>query len=221
MPPDQRSEDDYLRKLEGLYQNIFPGRAFHDSEFLPRADSPTEYDSHFLLRDEGGELYDIAEMSGGEQSVFPILYDFVRQQIANSVVLIDEVDLNLHPPAAQHLMKQLIKFEPSCQFIITTHSEAVSSIASPYEISPYLWRFPMSVTQLYCEGTSGGIDPRVIAAIAPQGCQVKPVGSKRGLLDKVRADRGIVHSLAGLVDRDFDCQTKPVQEKKYSAIRRR
>ncbi|WP_263747283.1 ATP-binding protein [Plectonema radiosum] len=34
-------------------------------------------------------------MSAGEQSVFPIFYEFVRQQIAHSVVLIDEIDLNL------------------------------------------------------------------------------------------------------------------------------
>jgi hypothetical protein len=38
---------------------------------------------------------DIVEMSAGEQSVFPIFYEFVRQQIAHSVVLIDEIDLNL------------------------------------------------------------------------------------------------------------------------------
>ncbi|MFG6094265.1 AAA family ATPase [Leptothoe sp. ISB3NOV94-8A] len=76
----------------------------------------------------------MAEMSAGEQSIFPILYEFVRQQIAHSIVLIDEIDLNLHPPAAQHLMKQLVRLEPSCQFIITTHSEAASAIASPHEL---------------------------------------------------------------------------------------
>jgi predicted ATP-binding protein involved in virulence len=57
-----------------------------------------------------------------------VLYEFVRQQIAYSVVLIDEVDLNLHPPAAQLLVSQLPKIGPTCQFILTTHSEAVSNL---------------------------------------------------------------------------------------------
>jgi predicted ATP-binding protein involved in virulence len=67
-------------------------------------------------------------MSAGEQSVFPIRYEFVRQQIAYSIVLIDEIDLNLHPPAAQFLVRQLPKIGPTGQFIFTTHSEAVSDI---------------------------------------------------------------------------------------------
>lgn len=127
-------DDDYLKQLETLYQRIFPGRRFSGVENVPRLDSPTEDETYFLLEDEQQRHYDIAEMSGGEQSVFPILYEFVRQQISNSIVLIDEIDLNLHPPAAQHLMKQLSRLEPNCQFIVTTHSEAASAIASPYEV---------------------------------------------------------------------------------------
>ncbi|KYC39333.1 hypothetical protein WA1_31865 [Scytonema hofmannii PCC 7110] len=52
----------------------------------------------------------------------------MRQQIANSVVLIDEIDLNLHPPAAQSLVRQLPKLSQNCQFIFTTHSDAVSDV---------------------------------------------------------------------------------------------
>jgi predicted ATP-binding protein involved in virulence len=73
-------------------------------------------------------------MSAGEQSVFPMLVEFVRMQIRNSIVLIDEVDLNLHPPLAQSLVSALPVLGNNCQFIMTTHSEAVSSIVSPEEI---------------------------------------------------------------------------------------
>ena len=45
-----------------------------------------------------------------------------------SVVLIDEIDLNLHPPAAQLLVSQLRKIGPTCQFIFTTHSRDVNNI---------------------------------------------------------------------------------------------
>lgn len=72
-------------------------------------------------------------MSAGEQAVFPILYEFVRQQIAYLIVLIDEVDLNLHPPVAQFLVSQLPKIAPTCQLILTTHSEAVNDIIGEAE----------------------------------------------------------------------------------------
>jgi AAA15 family ATPase/GTPase len=115
--------------LENLYQTIFPGRAFVGLQEIPSIESPTSVQTYFVLKD-GHRTYDIVEMSAGEQSIFPILYEFVRQQIAYSIVLIDEIDLNLHPPAAQFLVRQLPKIGPTCQFIFTTHSEAVSDIIS-------------------------------------------------------------------------------------------
>ncbi|WP_407885075.1 AAA family ATPase [Scytonema sp. NUACC26] len=80
--------------------------------------------------DDGHRKYDIVEMSAGEQTVFLFLYEFVRQQIAYSVVLIDEIEFNLHPSAAQFLVSQLHKIAPTCQFIFTTHSKAVSDVVS-------------------------------------------------------------------------------------------
>jgi hypothetical protein len=63
----------------------------------------------------------------------------------------------------------------------------------------------LPVTQLYCEGSSAGTDIRVISQIASRGCVVKAIGSKNRLTEKVIADRQVIFSLAGLVDRDFDC----------------
>jgi predicted ATPase len=117
----------YLMELENLFRRVFQDRSFAGVEPMPGVDSPTPEDFYFLLND-GHRYYDIVEMSAGEQAVFPILYEFVRQQIAYSVVLIDEIDLNLHPPAAQTLVTQLTKIGPTCQFIFTTHAEAVSNI---------------------------------------------------------------------------------------------
>ena len=121
------SEDYWLMKLQNLYQKMFPNRSFWGVEQVPKFNSPMEEESYFLLSD-GNRTYDLVEMSAGEQGIFPILYEFVRQQIAYSVVLIDEIDLNLHPPAAQLLVSQLRKIGPTCQFIFTTHSRDVNNI---------------------------------------------------------------------------------------------
>jgi len=120
---------DYYSDLEKLYKKIFPNRSFAGVEVMPGVDSPTQADFYFLLND-GHRTYDLIEMSAGEQSIFPVLYEFVRLQISHSVVLIDEVDLNLHPTAAQLFVSQLPKIAPTCQFILTTHSESVSDIIS-------------------------------------------------------------------------------------------
>lgn len=123
---------DYLLELENLYKKIFPGRSFAGLEAMPGVDTPTPDDYYFLISD-GNRTYDITEMSGGEQSIFPILYEFVQKQIAYSVVLIDEIDMHLHPPSAQFLVTQLPKICSTCQFIFTTHSSAVNSIMGEAE----------------------------------------------------------------------------------------
>jgi len=120
--------------LEERFAKVFPGRKFLGVEPMPGIDSPTSDDFYFLLRDAEKNTYDIEEMSAGEQAVMPILYEFIRQRIGKSLVLIDEVDLNLHPPAAQLFASQLLRIAPDCQFIVTTHSEAVTTVFAPDEI---------------------------------------------------------------------------------------
>jgi hypothetical protein len=120
--------------LEQRFGQVFPGRKFLGIEPMPGIDSPTSEDFYFLLRDAEKNTYDIEEMSAGEQAVMPILYEFIRQRIGKSLVLIDEVDLNLHPPAAQLFAGQLLKIAPDCQYIVTTHSQAVTTVFAADEI---------------------------------------------------------------------------------------
>jgi hypothetical protein len=124
---------DYLLELENLYKKVFPGRSFTDPEPMFRGGIPSPADYYFMISD-GHRTYDIEEMSAGEQSVFPMLYEFVRQQIKYSVVLIDAIDLNLHPPLAQTLVNALPQLGVNCQFTYTTHSEAISSVVSPEQV---------------------------------------------------------------------------------------
>ncbi len=124
---------DYLDELEKIYKLVFPKRSFAAPEPMYRPGETTPFSSYFMLSD-GNRTYDIEEMSAGEQAIFPIIYEFVRQQICNSVVLIDEIDLNLHPPLAQTFLTSLPQIGVGCQFIYTTHSETISSIVSPGEI---------------------------------------------------------------------------------------
>jgi len=127
-----QKKHDFLLELENAYKRVFPGRSFGTPEPMYRGGTPTPEDYYFILSD-GHRTYDIEEMSAGEQAVFPLLYEFVRQQVRKSVVLIDEIDLNLHPPLAQALLRALPTLGLDCQFLITTHSESISNLVSPEE----------------------------------------------------------------------------------------
>ena len=50
------------------------------------------------------------------------------------MVLIDEIDLNLHPPHSQALLTLLPQLGPNCQFFYTTHSRSISSVVSPHQV---------------------------------------------------------------------------------------
>jgi predicted ATP-binding protein involved in virulence len=49
----------------------------------------------------------------------------VQLNIRKSVVLIDELELHLHPPEQQSLLAHLPGICPASQFLLTSHSEHV------------------------------------------------------------------------------------------------
>jgi predicted ATP-dependent endonuclease of OLD family len=130
--PEKRGKD-YIPELGTKFNMIFRGVSF--AGVAPRdAEAGGVSDFYFLL-ERGGKVFDIAEMSSGEQAVFPLIYEFVRLSIAKSVVLIDELELHLHPPQQQALLAALPKLGPDCQFIITTHSRFLEgAIPDEYEV---------------------------------------------------------------------------------------
>jgi predicted ATPase len=104
--PGQRN---FITQVEEAYGKIFPGHRFEGP--VPR----TEPD-------------ELSEMSGGERAAFPLIFDFAYWRIHNSVILIDELELHLHPPLQQGLLKALRGLGKNNQFIVTTHSDAVTAI---------------------------------------------------------------------------------------------
>jgi predicted ATPase len=115
---------DYIPDLEQKLSLLFPGTKFVGTAEMESATAPRVKSSYFLLEREG-RLFDLAEMSSGEQAFFAVVYDFVRLGIQRSVVLVDEIELHLHPPEQQAFLAALQKIGVDCQFIIATHSPFV------------------------------------------------------------------------------------------------
>lgn len=117
---------DFYQELENAYSAIFPERSFEGSVLREDFEDIMEEPWFFLY--DGKKSYEIAEMSGGERAVFPIIFDFASWKINNSVILIDEIELHLHPPMQQALIRSLKNLGKNNQFIITTHSDSIEQI---------------------------------------------------------------------------------------------
>jgi len=78
----------------------------------------------------------IEQLSDGEKCLLAMVGDLARRMaIANpsldnplhgeGVVLVDEVDLHLHPQWQRMILPRLMETFPNCQFIVTTHSPQI------------------------------------------------------------------------------------------------
>ena len=110
------------------------------TRFLPgyRNLRPAEEDSgHSLLIDCGDTPLPVRHLSDGERGVLAVVLDLTRRLAqanpnmedpaaeAEAVVLIDEIELHLHPDWQRQIAGNLTKTFPKCQFIATTHSPQV------------------------------------------------------------------------------------------------
>lgn len=124
--PNQR---DLFADLERAYGTVFRNRRFEGS--VPRSDVDEVLMEPWFFLYDGHHQYEIAEMSGGERAIFPIVFDFANWKINNSVVLIDEIELHLHPPLQQALLRALPELGMNNQFIISSHSDWIASVVPP------------------------------------------------------------------------------------------
>ncbi|MTJ49235.1 AAA family ATPase [Dolichospermum sp. UHCC 0259] len=96
------------------------------------------------LQKDGEELI-VNQLSDGEKCLLAMVGDLARRlAIANpglenplhgfGVVLIDEIELHLHPKWQREIIPALTRTFPNCQFIVTTHSPQVISQVQPQGI---------------------------------------------------------------------------------------
>ncbi len=117
---------DLYAEIERTYKTVFPERSFSGPVLRENLDDILS-EPWFYLHDSKNQ-YEISEMSGGERAIFPMLMDFASWNIHNSVILIDEIELHLHPPMQQAFLRALPKLGNNNQFIITTHSDYIEQL---------------------------------------------------------------------------------------------
>lgn len=99
---------------------------------IQRLNKPT------MILEKNGEELDVNQLSQGEKSLLALVGDIARRLVilnpsldnpfeGEGVVMIDEVDLHLHPKWQHDLIDKLVDTFPNVQFILTTHSPHVIS----------------------------------------------------------------------------------------------
>lgn len=109
------------------------------NRFLPTYENlrPAGDNSSHLLINQGGTSLDVTQLSDGERGVLALVLDLARRLSqanpslddplieGHAVVLIDEIDLHLHPKWQRQIVHNLSAVFPRCQFIATTHSPQI------------------------------------------------------------------------------------------------
>lgn len=99
-----------------------------------------------LIIEKGGMTLDIRQLSDGERGIFALVLDLAKRlsqanpqlddpvRDGSAIVLIDEIDLHLHPKWQRTVIKKLTETFPSCQFIATTHSPQIIAAVKPEQV---------------------------------------------------------------------------------------
>lgn len=98
-----------------------------------------------MLIDKGEVEFNLNQLSDGEKNLITLIGDIARRLAianpesdkpleGNGVIMIDEIDLHLHPKWQQLMIPQLETIFPNCQFIVSTHSPQVLNNVQPKNI---------------------------------------------------------------------------------------
>ncbi|NEP62444.1 MAG: AAA family ATPase [Symploca sp. SIO2G7] len=145
----QKNQQNPLLQNNNIEDNItYPDRQLETvrkaiENFLPGFTNPTVRRSPLRLEiTKHTETLRIDQLSDGEKCLVAMVGDLARRMVmlhqnhseplnASGIILIDEIDLHLHPQWQRLIIPTLLKTFPNCQFIITTHSPHVVTHVQP------------------------------------------------------------------------------------------
>jgi len=138
---DLKNPIDWLREIynetnDNQRVEISLEKAIAIIQTLLHKDIEINVNSKRVVFKEKGTVVDFEQLSAGYRSVIILICDLLDRLSKNQshikdislfrgVVLIDEVELHLHPKWKYHFMYRLRKILPNIQFIVTTHSPTV------------------------------------------------------------------------------------------------
>jgi len=111
-----------IQALPAVKDNLNPGKVITQAK---------------LVVSKNGHEFDLSKLSDGERGILALVIEIARRLAlaypdlddpiveGSACILIDEIELHLHPKWQRDVLKWLTSTFPSCQFIVTTHSPQV------------------------------------------------------------------------------------------------
>lgn len=141
--PNDTKARDYIRAIESClvgFSQSTPNTedshyALEELGVIPRGKEDVVY-----LKFKDGRLVPFSALPAGYLRIFSIVFDIAnRSYLLNGncdpegIVIIDEVELHLHPSLTREILCRLQRIFPKIQFIVTTHAPLVLSGVRPDE----------------------------------------------------------------------------------------
>ena len=134
---EQKGSARHLRVLQSAVERFLP--TYRNLRAARRGRSR-------LRIDRGRMALEVVQLSDGERGVLALVLDLARRlsqanpllddplSEGQAVVLIDEIDLHLHPKWQRQIASKLTATFPRCQFIVTSHSPQVVASVAPEQV---------------------------------------------------------------------------------------
>lgn len=104
-----------LDKYKKIFGDLLPGKELQDIN----PESPSE----FRYKDHDGSILSFSTLSSGEQEIVKVIFDVARKEIRDSIIVVDEPELHLHPTLTFKLIETLKSIgDHTNQYIFLTHS---------------------------------------------------------------------------------------------------
>lgn len=128
-PPDP------MLPYDQLLQRLFPGYRF--------ADQKEDVPSNLFVLLPSGDIIPFTDLSSGEKEVFFILSFFIRHDVSNAIIVIDEPEMHLHPELARVLIRTMQDVRPGNQLWLATHNAEIVDEAGRDRVT-YVARDPIT-----------------------------------------------------------------------------
>lgn len=135
---ESKRHDDRLPDLRRIWEDMrIPPK---EREFLHSCSLEVKLTPRIMVRRKIGPL-SLSQLSDGEQRLFSLFVDIARQLLVRNpgdnlgngeaIVMIDEIDVHLHPKWQRKIVPALEDLFRGCQFIATTHSPFIVQATPP------------------------------------------------------------------------------------------
>jgi hypothetical protein len=114
---------DPLADYDRLLQRLFAKYALTDGG----QDVPKD----LFVQLPGGPIVPFTDLSSGEKEVFFILSFFLRHEVSNAVIVVDEPELHLHPELARTLVRTMRSIRPGNQIWLASHNPEIVDETGP------------------------------------------------------------------------------------------